>query len=94
MFYLPDETVISSLISSVVTHLTLKHNLCILLSDTARCACQPTASRRAGCGRQGWGGCICVLVSADVSVLDGAFCAVVTYTCTSLCVCVYECRYV
>lgn len=29
MFYLPDEALISSLISSVVTHLTLKHSLCV-----------------------------------------------------------------
>lgn len=62
MFYLPGETLISSLISSVVTHLTVKHGLCIssyLTLPTVLASRLPTGELEVADGV-----CLCVCASA------------------------------
>lgn len=85
MFYLPDETLISSpVFLCCYTPYLETLPVYILLSDTAHCACQPAA----GGGRQGWDVFMCFCKCVDVNVLDGAF---VQYSFIHLCVCVLMC---
>lgn len=87
MFYSPNETLIHSLISSAVTRLTLKPSrLHALSSNTAHCARQPAAYRRAGGGRRRWGGCVCECLWKCV-----AESAVVQYPYRRACFCVFAC---
>lgn len=75
MFYLLDKILISSLISSAVTHLTLKNSLCIasyLSLPTVLASRLPAGELEVA---DSVGGCVCLYLCkcVDKSVLDGAF---------------------